>query len=174
MEIIKRGWPETKVCAVNNTRMNWDVRHELSELNGIILRGERILIPTSMQTETLKRIHQGHMGKEKSKRRARDVLYWPGMGSEIQEKIARSSICQHYQKQNVNEPMILSQLPNKPWEKVATDLFTWDKSEYLIVVDCKMQHMPTIPKAKCKGANDSPSNNKQALGKGRNRPVHLG
>ena len=31
--------------------------------------------------------------------------------------------------------MIPSQLPSKPWEKVATDLLTWDKSEYLITVD---------------------------------------
>ena len=31
--------------------------------------------------------------------------------------------------------MIPSQLPSEPWEKVSTDLFTWDKSEYLIVVD---------------------------------------
>ena len=48
MEIIKRGWPETKVCVSNNTRMNLEVRDELSELNGIILRGERIVIPTSI------------------------------------------------------------------------------------------------------------------------------
>ena len=28
-----------------------------------------------------------------------------------------------------------SQSPSKPLEKVVTDLFTWDKSEYLIIVD---------------------------------------
>ena len=70
IEIIKRGWPETKACVSNSTRMYWDVRDELSELNGIILRGERILIPTSMPKEMLERIHQGHMGIEKSRRRA--------------------------------------------------------------------------------------------------------
>ena len=68
MEIIKRGWPETTVCVGNNTRMNLEMRDELSELNGIILRGERIVIPTPMQTEMLKRIHQGYMGIAKSKR----------------------------------------------------------------------------------------------------------
>ncbi|PFX21905.1 Retrovirus-related Pol polyprotein from transposon 17.6 [Stylophora pistillata] len=26
-------------------------------------------------------------------------------------------------------------IPTRPWEMVATDLFTWDKSEYLIIVD---------------------------------------
>ena len=57
------------------------------------------------------------------------------MSSEIQEKIARCNICQQHQKQNAKEPMIPSQLPSKPWEKVATDLFTWDKSKYLIIID---------------------------------------
>ena len=47
IEIIKRGWPETKACVSNSTRVYWDVRDELSELTGIILRGEIILIPTS-------------------------------------------------------------------------------------------------------------------------------
>ena len=101
-----------------------DVRDDLSELNGIILRSERILIPTSMRKEMLERTHQGQMDIEKSKRRARDVLYLPGMCSEIQEKIARCSICQQHQKQNKKKPMIPSQLPNRPCEKVATDLFT--------------------------------------------------
>ena len=71
IEIIKRGWPERiKTCISNSTRMYWDVTDELSELNGIILRGERILISTSMRKEMLERIHQGHMGIEKSKGRA--------------------------------------------------------------------------------------------------------
>ena len=38
-------------------------------------------------------------------------------------------------KQNAKEPMIRSRLPSKAWEKVATDLFTRDKSEYLIIVN---------------------------------------
>ena len=78
---------DTRVC------MYWDVRDELSELNGIILRGERIVIPTFIRKDMLERIHQGHMGIEKFRRRARDVLYWPRMSSEIQDKISRRSVC---------------------------------------------------------------------------------
>jgi len=50
---------------------------------------------------------------------------WPGMNSEIHDKIAKCSICQQHQKLNAKEPMITSQVPSKPWEKIATDLFTW-------------------------------------------------
>ena len=134
-ETIKSGWPETKAQAPASIRVYWDVRSELSELDGIILKSERILVPSSMRKEMLERIHQGHMGIEKSKRRARDVLYWPGMNSQISDKIAKCSICLEHQKQNTKEPMIPFRTPSKPWEMVATDLFTWDKAEYLIIVD---------------------------------------
>ena len=78
-ETITSGWPETRVEAPASTLPYWDVRDKLSEIDGIILKGERVLVPPSMRKEMLERIHQGHMGIEKSKRRARDVLYWPGM-----------------------------------------------------------------------------------------------
>ena len=86
-----------------------------------------------MRKELLQRIHQGHMGIEKSKQRARDVLYWPGMNSQISNIISKCTTCLELQQQNMKEPMIPSRIPSKPWEIVATDLFTWDKPEYLIV-----------------------------------------
>ena len=61
------------------------------------------------------------------------ILAWDG--SEIQEKIARCTIRQQHQKLNAKEPIIPSQLPSKPLEKVVTALFTWYTSEYLIIVD---------------------------------------
>ena len=88
-----------------------------------------------MKKEMLQRIHQGHMEIEKFKRRARDVLYWPGMNSEISDMISRCTICLEHQQQNTKEPVNSSRIPRKTWEIVATDLFTWGKSEYLIIVD---------------------------------------
>ena len=38
-------------CISNSYRVYWDMRDELSELNGIILRSGRILNPTSMRKE---------------------------------------------------------------------------------------------------------------------------
>ena len=134
-ETIKYGWPETKGETPVSIHAYWDVRDELSELNGVVLRGERIVIPPSMRKEMLERIHQGHMGIEKSKRRARDTLYWPGMKSQITDTVSRCTICLEHRRQNSKEPMISSRVPSKPWELVATDLFTWDKSEYFIIVD---------------------------------------
>ena len=74
-DTIKSGWPETKSHTPASIQVYWNVRDELSEVEGVILKNDRILIPSSMRKEMLQRIHQGHMGIDKSKRRARDVLY---------------------------------------------------------------------------------------------------
>lgn len=37
----------------------------------------------------LKCIHTGHFGVEKSKHRARDVMFWPGMGQQIEERVKK-------------------------------------------------------------------------------------
>ena len=58
-------------------------------MEGVILKNDRILVPSSTGKEMLQRIHQSLMEIEKSKRRARDVLYWPGMNSQISDKISR-------------------------------------------------------------------------------------
>ena len=134
-ETIKYGWPETKGETPVSIHAYWDVRDELSELNAVVLRGERIAIPPSMRKEMLEKIHQGHMGIEKSKRRARDTLYWPGMNSRITNTVSRCTICLEHRRQNAKKPMIPFRVPAKPWELVATDLFTWGKSEYVIIVD---------------------------------------
>ena len=33
------------------------------------------------------------------------------------------------------EPLMVSKLPDLPWQKVATDLFSWKGSQYLLVID---------------------------------------
>ena len=67
-DAIKSGWPETKSCTPASIQVYWNVRDELSEVESVILKNDRILVPSSMRKEMLQRIHQGHMGIEKSKR----------------------------------------------------------------------------------------------------------
>ena len=109
-EAIKSGWPARESQTPASIHAYWDVRDELPELNGVILKGERIVIPPSMRKEMLKKIHQGDMGIEKSKRRARDVLYWSGMNSQIANKVSRCTICLEHCNQNTKEPMIPSRI----------------------------------------------------------------
>ena len=44
-----------------------------------------MIVPERLRTEMLQRIDESHLGIEKSKRRARDILYWPNINAQISE-----------------------------------------------------------------------------------------
>ena len=88
-----------------------------------------------MKTEMITKIHEGHLGIEKSKRRAREVLYWPSLNTDIDNAIQSCAICQTYQYRQPKEPMMPHPKPSGPWEKVGTDLFQLNGKDYLLVID---------------------------------------
>ncbi|CAB4000247.1 retrotransposon-like family member retr-1 [Paramuricea clavata] len=132
---VLSGWPDTKRETPVKIKEYWHCREEISEIDGILLKNEKIIIPSSFRPEMLEKIHAGHMGTEKCKKRARDVLYWPGMNSQIEEMVLKCPTCLEYRPSNQKEPMIVQPTPTIPWDTVATDLFYWNNSNYLLVVD---------------------------------------
>ena len=94
-----------------------------------------MIVPSTIRKEMKQRIHEGHLGLEKCKCRARETLFWPGMNAELTEMIQRCSTCQEQRKYQQKEPLMPHTPPIKPWEKVATDLFKFQKNDYVVVVD---------------------------------------
>jgi len=75
------------------------------------------------------------MGIEKTTKRARDILFWPRMTQEIEIMILACNICQERREANPKEPLTSHRIPEGPWEVLATDLFDYDGSVYVLVVD---------------------------------------
>ena len=133
--VITTGLPETKQDVPANCLPYWNYRDELSVCNDLIFKGEKIVIPKRMQREMLDIIHSSHLGVEKCKKRARDVMFWPGMAAQIQDTVANCHICSAYQRNNSKEPMIAHEIPTRPWSQVGTDLFEINNQKYLVMVD---------------------------------------
>ena len=57
------------------------------------------------------------------------------MSSQIEEQVARCSICSQYQRTNAKEPMIIQEAPERPWAKVGADLVEYKNTAYLLTVD---------------------------------------
>lgn len=83
----------------------------------------------------LKKIHESHLGVVKCKERARDVLYWLNMSTQIEEFVSQCSVCNMHKNSNPREPLISHQIPGRPWSKIGTDLFHYNGSDYLLSVD---------------------------------------
>ena len=98
------------------------------------MRGSRIVIPTPLRKEILAQLHTGHQGITKCRERARQSVWWPGIGKQLQDLIQHCPVCCQERLQPA-EPLIPSEFPSLPWETVATDLFYWKESTYLLVVD---------------------------------------
>ena len=88
-----------------------------------------------MRNEMLDIIHSSHLGIVKCKSRAREVLFWPCMNSDIEEKISKCATCALHQPQNPKESLIPSEIPDRPWSKIGVDLFELKGQHYLISVD---------------------------------------
>ena len=73
------------------------MRDELTVQNGLIFRGQRIVVPRRLRSEMKKRIHSSHLGAESCLRRARESLFWPEMSAEIKEMVASCETCRTYE-----------------------------------------------------------------------------
>ena len=94
-----------------------------------------MVVPSSMIKDIKNRIHQGHLGIERCRSRARQVVFWPRMSAEIEDMISRCSTCQEHRSYPPKEKMVSHSVPNAPWAKSASDLFEYKKSTYVLVVD---------------------------------------
>ena len=130
-KLILFGWE--KKSYISN--LYNDYQSELSTYNGVVYRGNRVVVPKSMRPEMLKTLHSSHQGIVKTKQRARDVIFWPGMNKQIEETVKKCAVCLQHQNKPQKEPLIPHEVPKLPWNKVATDLFELDGDHYLVMVD---------------------------------------
>ncbi|XP_077394993.1 visual pigment-like receptor peropsin isoform X1 [Festucalex cinctus] len=134
-QIIHKGWPVNRKEVPNSVQPYWDSRSQLAVSDGIVYKGLRIVVPATMRTHMLGLIHQSHLGVVKSKQRAREVLYWPGMSAEIEDMIRNCSKCAEIQNKLPREPLKPTETPDLPFEEVASDIFEFEGKQYIILVD---------------------------------------
>ena len=66
MKIIMSGWPDDKKRVREDLKTYYTFREELSVQDGLIFNGDRIVVPTTMQTEIKGRLHSSHVGVQGS------------------------------------------------------------------------------------------------------------
>jgi len=84
MQLCAEGWP-----AHNNSepafRLYWAEQALLTLEDGLLLRGSRLVIPSTMRNDVLARLHEGHQGVVKCRERARQSVWWPGLSQRLNE-----------------------------------------------------------------------------------------
>ena len=64
-----------------------------------------------------------------------EVVFWRSMTAEIKEYITSRDTCNAYRQDQPKEPLISQPVPDRPWPRVAADLFTQGKKDFVVMVD---------------------------------------
>jgi transposase InsO family protein len=132
---IVHGWPTHRHLSDPLTFDYWNYKSELSIEDGIIFKGDKLVIPEAERVSYTKDLHVGHLGEEKTLLRARQLVFWPNLTNDIRAVVSGCTSCQADRPALQREPMIPHEMPARPWEVVGIDFFEWNGSHYLLIAD---------------------------------------
>ena len=133
--VIQQGWPDDKSALPPVVSPYFNMRDEMSVQDGLIFKGERVVVPKAARGELLRRIHNSHLGVNGCLKRACECLYWPGMSGDIKNHVSSCEACSKYEQSQTKETLKSHQTPDRPWQYVGTDLFELEGKNYLVTSD---------------------------------------
>ena len=117
------GWPDTRV----------------------LFKNQRIIIPQALRSEVIARLHSSHQGIEACLRKARERVFWPAMQHDVRNAVLTCQVCAEFQPNNSSMPMQSHEIPDRPWSRVATDLFSLKSKDYIVLVDYYSDYIEVSP-----------------------------
>ena len=124
----------------------------LYEIDGVVMLGNRIVIPTSLREQLLKSLHAAHQGIGAMCQRAKDCIFWPGISVDITRIRNECEDCHRMAKSNAMESPEEIIPPEFPFQKVCCDYFTFNNKNYLVLVD-RYSNWPIVFKEPGKAEN---------------------
>ena len=132
---ISTGWPSKRSQIPVSLHPYWNYRDELTVESGILMKNSKVLIPETLRQKYLKQIHQGHQGIEACRSRAREFIFWVNINSDLKEMVEKCDICQSQQNSTASVQKYVSEVPPHPWHTLGSDLFYFQRIDFLVVVD---------------------------------------
>ena len=87
-QYIQDGFPENKANCAESVQDYFNFREELVVIDGLIVKGCCVIIPSALQDEALRLLHSSHIGIVKTKDRARTSFFWPNMNWDIEAHLS--------------------------------------------------------------------------------------
>ena len=126
-----KGFPMTKDECHDAIKPYFNYREELTVADGLVLKGQCIIIPSKLRPSCLRRLHIAHVGINKTLYQARQSIFWPGLSKNITDLISACPACMKYAAKNCAKPLINDLVATKP----SIDNFKWKGHKYLIILD---------------------------------------
>lgn len=143
INICTKGWPSRRDVGFD-LKPYWNERQSIALVEDLLMCGSRIVIPSRLRQPVLEVIHEGHFGIEKCRARSKSSVWWPSIDADIQQMVKNCHSCL---KQSTNRKMPLQQtkFPDRPWQRIAMDLFFLGGKWWLVVTDYFSRYPELVP-----------------------------
>jgi hypothetical protein len=118
----------------------------LSE-EGLILRGDRLVVPQSLQQLIVEIAHEGHLGITKTKQLIRSKVWFPNIDVIVEKTIRPCVACQAVERSgSFIAPVKMSTMPASPWSELSIDFFgpIQPSNKYLLVIIDDYSRFPLV------------------------------
>lgn len=135
VSLVRDGFPQLYSDLSPALTPYWNGRETLSLDNGLVLRGSRIVIPQALRQRVLADLHSSYQGIERTKRRARQTVYWPNLSQDISTIVSECPACREYKPSQPKELLLRDSFPEFPFEFASADMFSCQGWEFLVFSD---------------------------------------
>ena len=120
---LPRRWPCRISGVPDDLKSFYRCRDELSLMNGLIFKGERVVVPESLRSRLVALAHESHPGIIRTKQRLRAVYWWPGLDVAVENAVNECDACAASDKtaKPRRAPLEPVPLPDAAWDKLGID-----------------------------------------------------
>ena len=110
-------------------------REQLSVVDGVVVFGRPIIVPTSLRVDVLNALHRAHQGSSSMALQAGDSVWWPGISADLSRIRDSCGSCVRNAPSLPALPPVPMTMPDYPFQLVAGDYFAYGGKEYIVIVD---------------------------------------
>lgn len=115
-------------------RPYYQVRCDLTVKDSLIMKGNKLVIPSSLQKQVMGLAHESHMGMLKTKRLLREKVWFPNIDKQVEDMIKSCHACQMASTPPREPPVSMTDLPTGPWRELGMDITGPFGNEYILVI----------------------------------------
>ena len=108
-------------------RLKQDYARVIGEISvtedGLVMRGEKLILPVSLRKRAVMIAHEGHQGMSKTKSLLRTKVWFPKMDQMVNEVVMGCLPCQLQDGGCNPQPLKMSVMPEEPWTNLAMDFY---------------------------------------------------
>ena len=133
--VIAEGFPKTRNELPEQVRSYWPMRDELYNIDGIPMKGRKLLIPKALRSRVAEGLHAAHQGINSMKANARERFFWPGLDAALVQVRAQCRQCTQNAPSQRSEPLMRTDDPEVPFQQTVIDLFELEGHHFCVYAD---------------------------------------